>query len=154
MIAKMLIQAAFVWNHRGNIIYQLQLHQDMARWLNLSVFFLAFSCTTCLCTWIFFRRHRSPPLALHSLDRSRWYFRGFGKYSGTDGMDRSSGSLMPVQTAPCYEWRMEEVAGSSPGTARSPCFACFSEIARKTDPIQWLVDNIPPGNLNVRPRDL
>ena len=26
----------------------------------------------------------SPPLALHSLDRSKWCFRGFGKYSGTE----------------------------------------------------------------------
>ena len=45
--------AAFVWNRRGYIICQLRFDQRLKRWLISGVFFPAFRCTTCLCTWIF-----------------------------------------------------------------------------------------------------
>lgn len=73
----------------------------------------------------------SPPLALHSLDRSKWCFRGFGKYSGTDGMDRSSGSLMPVQTAPCYEWRMARGRGFESWNSSFTVFCLFFRNCQK-----------------------
>ena len=54
--------AAFVGNHGCYPLWHLQFDQHMPKWLILEVFFPAFRCTTCLCTWMLFATVRLGPV--------------------------------------------------------------------------------------------
>ena len=91
--------AAFVWNHGDYKICQFQFDQRTTRWLILFVFFSAFRCTTCLCTWILLATIRRCPVQMVVWGLSQCYFtHRIGRWSGGEGLRDVHWHMHPHRT--------------------------------------------------------
>jgi len=89
--------ASFVGNHGRYTRCQFQHDQRMAWWLIPGVFFPAFRCTTCLCTWTLFGRHQALP----GLEGSKGWFWGFSSALAPIGWGVIRGEVICCAHWPC-----------------------------------------------------
>lgn len=116
--------AAFVWNRRGYIICQLRFDQRLKRWLISGVFFPAFRCITCLCTWIFLAAVRhcrdwSAPNDVFEAPAVLLASKGWVSCQG-EGLWAVLHRCIPSSATAPWMVIWEEGPSSSPGTCRSP----------------------------------